>query len=122
MPGSSNYNRAENSNVTNTNSNSRSNSNSNLNDNSNSSSPTSSSLSNDDKHKLVQAAGMTQDNALIQRVLRKLGFVTDTNEISDEYQTFLKEHAEWAQKNVRFIQSVMTPEKARAYVEANIND
>jgi hypothetical protein len=120
MPGGSNYNRNENFNATNTNSNS--NSNSNLNENSNSSSSSSSSLSNDDKHKLVQAAGMTQDNALIQRVLRKLGFVTDTNGISDDYQAFLKEHAEWAQKNVPFIQSVMTPEKARAYVEAHIND
>jgi hypothetical protein len=126
MPGSSNTNRNENFNATNANSNSNSNSNSNensnTNENSNSSSSSSSSLSNDDKHKLVQAAGMTQDSALIQRVLRKLGFVTDTNGISDEYQTFLKEHAEWAQHNVRFIQSVMTPEKARAYVEAHIND
>ena len=119
MPGSSS-NRNENFNA---NTNSNSNSNSNLNENSNSNAPTSSSsLSDDDKHKLVQAAGMTQDNALIQRVLRKLGFVTANNEISDDYQAFLQAHAEWAKKNVRFIQSVMTPEKARAYVEEHIND
>jgi hypothetical protein len=122
MPGSSNTNRNENFNATNVNSNSNSNSNLNSNENSNSGSSSSSSLSNDDKHKLVQAAGMTQDSALIQRVLRKLGFVTDSNGISDDYQAFLKEHAEWAQRNVRFIQSVMTPEKARAYVDAHIND
>ena len=117
MPGSSS-NRNENFNA-----NTNSNSNSNLNENSNSSAPTSSSsLSDDDKHKLVQAAGMTQDNALIQRVLRKLGFVTANNEISDDYQAFLQAHAEWAKKNIRFIQSVMTPEKARAYVEEHIDD
>jgi hypothetical protein len=117
MPGSSS-NRNKNFNA-----NTNSNSNSNLNENSNSNAPTSSSsLSDDEKHKLVQAAGMTQDSALIQRVLRKLGFVTATNEISDEYQAFLKSHTEWAKNNYPFIRSVMTPEKARAYVEAHIDD
>ena len=119
MPGSSNSNRNENFNA---NTNRNSNSNSNVNENSNSNASSSSSLSDDDKHKLVQAAGMTRDNELIQRVLRKLGFVTATNEISPEYAEFLKAHAEWAQKNYVFVQSVMTPEKARAYVEAHIDD
>ena len=119
MPGSSS-NRNENSNA-NTNSNSNSNSNANENTNSNSSS-SSSSLSDDDKHKLFQAAGMTRDNALIQRVLHKLGFLTPDNAISDEYEPFVKGHVEWAKNNYGFIQSVMTPEKARAYVDAHIND
>jgi hypothetical protein len=118
MPGS-NSNRNENFNA---NTNSNSNSNSNLNENSNTNSSTSSSLSNDDKHKLFQAAGMTRDNELIQKVLRKLGFLTADNNVSDDYAPFVKSHMEWAPKNFRFIQSVNTVEKARAYVDDHMND
>jgi hypothetical protein len=118
MPGS-NSNRNENFNA---NPNTNSNSNSNLNENSNSNSSTSSSLSDDDKHKLFQAAGMTRDNALIQRVLHKLGFLTADNAISDDYEPFVKSHPEWAKNNYPFIRTVLTPEKARAYVEEHIDD
>ena len=117
MPGS-NSNRNENFNATNSNSNS----NSNVNENSNTSSSTSSSFSDDDKHKLFQAAGMTRDNELIQKVLHKLGFLTAENNVSDDYAPFVKGHIEWATKNYRFIQSVNTVEKARAYVDAHMND
>ena len=120
MPGSSNANRNENFNATNANSNSNSNSNSN--ENSNSSSSSSSSLSNDDRHKLFQAAGMTRDNALIQKVLHKIGLLTSDNNLADDYASFTKEHIEWAKSNTTFIQSVLTPEKARAYVDEHIND
>ena len=117
MPGGSS-NRNENFNA-----NRNSNSNSNVNENSNSnSSPSSSSLSDDDKHKLFQAAGMTRDNDVIQKVLRKLGFLTATNTVSDDYAPFVKGHMEWATKNYRFVQSVNTVEKARAYVDEHIND
>jgi hypothetical protein len=124
MPGSSDSNRNENYNATNTNSNSNSNanSNSNLNENSNSSSSSSTSLTNDDRHKLFQAAGMSRDNALIQRVLHKLGLLTPGNDLSDDYAPFTKAHVEWAKNNTAFIQSVLTPEKARAYVDAHMND
>jgi hypothetical protein len=118
MPGSSS-NRNENFNA---NTNSKSNSTSNLNENSNSNSSSSSSLSDDDKHKLFQAAGMTRDNELIQKVLRKLGFLTADNNVSDDYAPFVKGHMEWATKNYRFIQSVNSVEKARAYVDEHIND
>ena len=119
LPGiSSNYN-------DNTNSNSNRNSNVNSNSNNNSiSNPTTSSseFSNDEKHKLIQAAGFTQDTELIQRVLRRLGFLTSDNQVSPDYAPFLKEHSDWAIKNYRFVQSVNTKEKARAYVEEHIND
>ena len=115
MPGSSS-NRNENFNASN------SNSNSNVNENSNGNSSSSSSLSDDDKHKLFQAAGMTRDNELIQKVLHKLGFLTATNNVSDDYAPFVKGHLDWAKKNYRFIQSVNTTEKARAYVDEHIND
>ncbi len=117
MPGSSS-NRNENFNATNRNSNS----NSNLNENTNSNTPTSSSLSDDDKHKLFQAAGMTRDNDVIQKVLHKLGFLTADNTVSDDYAPFVKGHMDWATKNYRFIQSVNSVEKARAYVDEHMND
>jgi hypothetical protein len=111
------YNANRNSNY-NSNYNRNSNVNENLSSNSNTSS---SSMSDDDKHKLFQAAGMTKDNELIQRVLRKLGFLTDTG-ISDDYQKFVKDHFAWAMKNIKFVQSVNSAEKARAYVDEHIND
>ena len=111
-----NYNSNRNSNF-----NSNTNSNTNLNSNSNSDSDSSSSslsMSEDDKHKLFQAAGITQDSPLILRVLSKIGFPNG----SGDYAQFIKDHAGWARDNVSFIQSVMTPEKARAYVDAHIDD
>ena len=79
----------------------------------------SSSMSDDDKHKLFQAAGTTQDNDLILRVLKKIGFSSGTG---SAYEEFVRNHFAWAMRNVQFISSVDTPEKARAYVEAHLDD
>jgi hypothetical protein len=100
------------------NSNYNSNTNDNLNSNSDSSS-SSSSMSEDDKHKLYQAAGMTKDNALMLRAIRKVGLGDGTG---SDHQEFIKEHFAWAMKNIAFIQSMNSPEAARAYVEAHIDD
>jgi len=115
------YSPNSNSNINiNLNHNSNSNSNTNTNDNSNSnSSSSSSSMSDDDKHKLFQAAGITKDNDLILKVIRKLGFGNGTG---SDYSDFVKGHFAWAMKNIEFIQSVNTPDKARAYVDAHIDD
>jgi len=97
------------------------NSNSNsANDNQNSNSDSSSSsMTEDDKHKLYQAAGMTKDNLLMLRVIRKIGLGDGTG---TDHQEFIKEHFAWAMKNLTFIQSVNTPETAKAYVGAHIDD
>ncbi len=79
----------------------------------------SSSMSDDDKHKLFQAAGITHDSQLILKVLAKIGFPSGTGE---DYERFSKEHFSWAMKNLEFMQSVNTPEKGRAYVEAHLDD
>ena len=120
-PGIYNPNRNSNDNYnSNYNSNSRSNSHDNLNTNSDSSS-SSSSMSNDDKHKLLMAASFANDSEMMQRVIRKLGFITDTG-VAPDYAQFLQEHAEWAHRNQDFINSVNTQESARAYLEAHIDD
>jgi hypothetical protein len=94
------------------------NSNPNTNSNTNSSSP-SSSMSDSDRHKLYQAAGVTKDTALIIQVMRKVGLGDGTGA---DHQEFIKEHMAWAMKNVEFVRSINSPEKARAYVNAHIND
>jgi hypothetical protein len=58
----------------------------------------------------------------MQRVIRKLGFITDTGGVSDDYAQFIREHAAWAIRNREFINSVNSPEKARAYINAHIDD
>lgn len=98
------------------NSNSTGNSNSNFNSDTSSSS---SSMSSDEKHRLYQAAGMTKDQALMLRVFNKIGLGNGTGE---DHQQFIKEHFSWAMNNLEFIQSVNTPEAARAYVEEHIDD
>ena len=116
-----NYNFNVNNSNRNSNFNSNYNSNSNRNSNSNfntNSSSSSSSMSSDDKHRLYQAAGMTQDQALMLRVFNKIGLGSS----GTDHEEFVKEHFTWAMNNLDFIQSVNTPEKARAYVEEHIDD
>ena len=104
----------------NSNSNSNSNTTENLNSNSTpDSSDDSSSMSDDDKHKLYQAAGMTRKPELMTRVIRKIGLGDGTG---PDHQEFIKAHFPWAMKNLEFIRSVNTPEKATAYVEAHLDD
>ena len=114
---------------TNRNSNSNDNSdystNTNTNDNSsnsNSSSTSSSTLSKDDKHKLYNAAGLTGDSELIRRVLAKLDLLEDDFSQGAKYQEFSEEHASWMINNLDFVQTINTPEKARAYVNEHISD
>ncbi|MGI9167730.1 MAG: hypothetical protein ACR2G5_15345 [Pyrinomonadaceae bacterium] len=82
----------------------------------------SSSMSDDDRHKLFQAAGVTKDSELIQRVLKKIGLMRADGTVTAENNQFAQEHFKWALKNLQFITSVNTPEKAQAYVEAHIDD
>ncbi len=114
-----NSNDNDNFNSNSNNSNSNTNDNDNLNSNSNSESSDSSSMSEDDKHRLYQAVGMTRDTALTMRVIRKIGLGDGSGA---DHQEFVKAHFPWAMKNLEFIQSVNTPEKARAYVEEHIDD
>src|SRR6185369_2398053 len=112
-----NYNLNVNLNDNTSNSNENVNSNENLNSNSNSNSTSSvSSLSDDDKHKLFQAASMTGDGELVRRVLVKIGLMNEDFTPGDKYSAFMGEHIAWGARNYEFIQSVNTPEKARAYV------
>jgi len=106
----------------NSNSNLSDNTNADSNDNTNSSSTsttTASSMTEDDKHKLYQAAAMTGDQELLQRVSVKMGLLEEDFTPGQHYQEFLGAHVSWLLRNTAFVQSINTPEKARAYVNAN---
>ncbi|HEX3254092.1 MAG TPA: hypothetical protein VHS05_31945 [Pyrinomonadaceae bacterium] len=108
----------------NTNSNSNTNATSevpsNINASSNSSNSSSSddasSLSDDDKHKLYYAAGMTGEGEVVRRVSVKLGLTDEDFTPGANYEKFVQEHVGWVMRNGDFIQTVNTPAKARAYV------
>ena len=51
-------------------------------------------MSDDDKHKLYQAAGMTGDAELIRRVSVKIGLMDEDFTPGDNYQAFVEEHVE----------------------------
>ncbi len=94
----------------------------NENGNASPSSATSSSMSDDEKHRLFQAVGMTGDTTLITRVLKKIGMVSADGIPTADYAKFTKDHFSWALKNAAFIQSVSTKEKAQAYVDEHLDD
>ena len=73
-------------------------------------------MSDDDKHKLYQAALSSGDTELLRRVSVKLGLMSEDFTPGDQYVTFVKDHAVWAFSNTDFIESVNTKDKAVAYV------
>lgn len=77
-------------------------------------------MSEDDKHKLFQAAGASQDYKLIADVTQKLGLVDSKGQPTPAFQDFTKAHYEWATKNSQWIMENSTPEKAKAYVTSHM--
>ena len=74
-------------------------------------------MSDDDKHKLYQAASMTGEGEVVRRVGVKLGLTNDDfTPAGDNYEKFVQEHVGWVMRNLDFAKTVNTPEKARAYV------
>ena len=99
--------------------------NSNENDNTNSSSSSSSSaddsMSEDDKHKLFQAAAITGDTELQRRVWVKIGIVDDDYTPGQKYEEFVGSHVAWAGRNFRWVTEMNSEEKARAYVNEHLD-
>ena len=66
-----------------------------------------------------KVAAITGDAELIRRVSVKIGLMNEDFTPGQNYQKFIADHFDWARRNVDFINSVNTPEKGRAYVNAN---
>jgi hypothetical protein len=75
--------------------------------------------SEDDKHKLFQAVGITGDNMLIVEVAQKIGLLDSRGQPNDNFKAFTDEHMKWATRNMDFIREHLDKDKARAYVMAN---
>jgi hypothetical protein len=77
-------------------------------------------MSDDDKHKLFQAASMTGDGELLRRAQVKMGLLNEDFTPGDEFASFMREHLVWAISNTDFIQSLDSKEKAVAYVNEHM--
>src|ERR1700732_2644005 len=81
----------------------------------------SSSMSDDNRHKLFQAASVTHDNELMKKVNKRLGLLDADGTPNDKYAEFVKDHIVWIFKNTEWIGQYNTPKKGRAYVDQHIN-
>ncbi len=73
-------------------------------------------MSNDDKHKLLQAASMTHDAEVVSGVIEAVGL----HGHKQAYNQFLSEHLPWVRKNLVFVRSVDSPKTARQYLAKQI--
>ena len=89
----------------------------NANRNSDSTASTGGGMSEDDKHKLFQAAAVTRDENILKEVSAKIGLTDARGLPSDKYADFAKEHISWAMKNSQFVRDINDPAKAREYVD-----
>lgn len=117
---------------TNYNSNVNRNGNLNSNDNENSDSTNTSSPSNssssasasdyteDEKHRLFQAAAMTGDVELQRRVWTKIGILDDDFSQGDKYIEFGTAHGPWVIRNYQWVAAMDSAEKGRAYVNEHL--
>jgi len=100
-----------------------SNFNSNRNSNSAPDNPTSSSnMTEDERHRLFQAGSTTGDPEIITNVGKKLGLMDADGAPNSNYWKFTAKHMTWAIRDSEFLDSISTPEKARAYVDEHMND
>jgi hypothetical protein len=65
---------------------------------------------------------MTKDQELILRVMKKIGLFKADGTPAEDYPQFIKDHIGWAVNNTDFINSVNTPDKAKAYVDQHLGD
>jgi len=77
-------------------------------------------LSADDKHRLYQAAINTHDAPLIQRVTEAIGLSDASGKPTSDFGPFVKEHPDWASKNLDFVKEHLTPDKAKEYVNSHM--
>jgi hypothetical protein len=77
-------------------------------------------MSDEDKHRLFQAVGVTRDTALIMEASKKMGLVDSNGQPTPDFQKFTSTHMEWAMKNVDFVREYMTEPKAREYVKSHM--
>jgi TonB family protein len=77
-------------------------------------------LSEEEKHRLFHAAGVTKDQTLIREVTTQSGLMNADGTPTAAFEPFIKEHLAWAVKSTAFLQEVKTPQQAREYVNQHL--
>lgn len=77
-------------------------------------------LSDDDKHRLFQAAAQCGDTQLRLEALKRMCLSPGENVSREAFQKFVQEHAAWAAQNVVFVVSLSSQDKARDYVNQHM--
>jgi len=77
-------------------------------------------MSGDDKHKLYQAAMNTRDAKLLQQATEAIGLADANGTPRPAFDSFVKEHADWASKNFEFVKEYIAPDKAKEYVNSHL--
>jgi hypothetical protein len=75
-----------------------------------------SAMSDDDKHKLFQAAAQCGDTQLRLEALKRICLSPGENASREEFEKFVQAHTTWAAENVLFIMSMSSQSAARDYV------
>jgi hypothetical protein len=84
------------------------------------SSDSAANMSGDDKHKLYQAAMNTRDAKLLQQATQAIGLADANGTPRPAFDSFVKEHADWASKNFEFVKEYIAPDKAKEYVNSHL--
>jgi hypothetical protein len=73
----------------------------------------------DEKHRLFQAVGITGDDDLIIEVAYNIGITDARGKQNENFEPFRQAHLEWARRNMDWVKEYKDKAKARAYVMAN---
>lgn len=77
-------------------------------------------MSDDDKHKLFQAASITGEPTLILEAYKKMGLVDAGGKPTPAFEPFTKTHMDWAIKNAAWVQEHNDRNRAREYVKSHM--
>jgi hypothetical protein len=76
--------------------------------------------SEDEKHKLFQAAALTADLELQRRVWVKIGIMEEDYTTGQKYADFIDAHGPWSLQNYEWVAAMNSPEKGRTYVNEHL--
>lgn len=77
-------------------------------------------MSDEDKHKLLQAASASQDHSLFLEVLQKLGLATADGKPAPGFTDFMKAQMVWIRDNTAWVSQYNDPQKAKEYVKSHM--
>lgn len=77
-------------------------------------------VADDDAQLLFSAGALVGDPALQRRVWQQLGLADAAGTPTPKMTEFIRAHQEWAKDHAQLAQTVATPDKARAYLDAHL--